>query len=74
MQPSFVPESLAKPASQALGGVGLWATMEGGAMSHLVDKHLAERANAVWLSVLWSALAACVVGALLFDVVSWFGD
>jgi hypothetical protein len=42
-------------------------------MSHLVDKHhLAERANAVWLSVLWGALAACVLAALAFDVGYWF--
>jgi hypothetical protein len=41
-------------------------------MSHIVEKHFAERANAVWLSLLWSGLAACVVGALIFDFVYLF--
>jgi hypothetical protein len=41
-------------------------------MSYLVDKHFVERANAVWLSLLWSALAACVVGALIFDLAYLF--
>ena len=42
-------------------------------MTHLVQKHhLAERANAVWLSVLWVGLAACVLTALIFDFVYLF--
>lgn len=43
-------------------------------MSYLVDKHFAERANAVWLTVLWSALAACVLSALIFDLAYMFAD
>jgi hypothetical protein len=43
-----------------------------GTMSHLVEKQIVERANAVMLSFLWSALVACVVGALAFDIVYWF--
>jgi len=39
-------------------------------MAHLVDKHVVERANAVLLlSVLWGALAACVIAAMVYDVV-----
>jgi hypothetical protein len=41
-------------------------------MSYLAEKHVAERANAVWLSILWAGLAACVVGALAFDIANWF--
>jgi hypothetical protein len=41
-------------------------------MLYLAEKHLAERVNAVWLSLLWGALAACVVGALAFDIAYWF--
>ena len=44
-------------------------------MSHLVDKHFVERANAVvLLSVLWSGLAACVIAALAFDIAYWFAN
>jgi hypothetical protein len=41
-------------------------------MAHLVENQIVERANAVMLSFLWSALAACVVGALVFDMTYWF--
>jgi len=41
-------------------------------MSHIVDRHFAERANAVWLSLLWGSLAACVVAALIFDLAYLF--
>jgi hypothetical protein len=35
------------------------------AMAHLIDRHLIERANAaVLLSMVWAALAACVIGAV----------
>jgi hypothetical protein len=48
----------------------LWASEE--IMSHLIDKHFVERANAVLLlSVLWGALAACVIGALVYDIGYW---
>jgi hypothetical protein len=44
-------------------------------MTHLVDRHTVERANAVLLlSVLWGAFAACVVAALIYDISYWFGD
>src|SRR5262249_16004634 len=38
-------------------------------MSHLVDKEFVERANTVLLlGVLWGGLAACVIGALAYDI------
>jgi hypothetical protein len=44
-------------------------------MAHLVDRHLVQRANtALMLSSLWGGLAACVVGALAFDVMHWLND
>ena len=42
-------------------------------MAHLVDKHLVERANRVLLlGIMWSAIAACVIGALAYDIVYLF--
>ena len=42
-------------------------------MAHLVDKHIVERANRVLLlGILWSALAASVIGALAYDIVYLF--
>jgi hypothetical protein len=39
-------------------------------MAHPVDKHLIERANTVvLLGILWGALAACAVGAMIYDIV-----
>ena len=44
-------------------------------MSHLVDKEFIERANGVLLlSILWGALAACVIGALAFDIGHWIAN
>jgi hypothetical protein len=41
-------------------------------MAHLVDKELVQRANAVLLlGTLWGALAACVIGALIYDIAYW---
>jgi hypothetical protein len=41
-------------------------------MAHLVDKHLVERANRVLLlSILWGAIAACIIGALAYDIAYW---
>ena len=38
-------------------------------MAHLIDRHLIERANAaVLLSMVWAALAACVIGAVIYDI------
>ena len=43
-------------------------------MAHLIDRHLIERANAaVLLSMVWAALAACVIGAVIYDIASWLG-
>ena len=43
-------------------------------MAHLIDRNLIERANAaVLLSMVWAALAACVIGAVIYDIVSWLG-
>jgi hypothetical protein len=37
-------------------------------MTHLIDKHFVERANAVLLlGILWAGLAICVLGALAYD-------
>lgn len=42
-------------------------------MAHLVDKHFVERANRVLLlSILWGAIAACIIGALAYDIVYLF--
>ena len=44
-------------------------------MSHLVDKHLVQRANtALMLSILWGGLAACVIGATIYDIAQWLKD
>ncbi len=41
-------------------------------MAHLVDKQFVQRANTVLLlSILWGALAACVIGALAYDIAHW---
>jgi len=36
-----------------------------------LSKRLLERANAMLLGLLWSALAVCVIAALSYDVVYW---
>ena len=39
-------------------------------MPQLVDKRVVQRANTVLLlSILWGALAACAIGAMVYDVV-----
>jgi hypothetical protein len=44
-------------------------------MAQLVDKHFVQRANtALMLSILWGGLAACVIGALAYDVMHWLND
>ncbi len=42
-------------------------------VTFLVSKRLLERANALFLGVLWSAFAVCVVAALSYDVLYWLG-
>jgi len=45
-------------------------------MAHIIDRHLIERANAaVLLSMVWAALAACVIGAvhLRHRLLAWWG-
>jgi hypothetical protein len=43
-------------------------------MAHLFDRHVLARAEtAVLLSVVWAALGACVIGAVIYDVASWIG-
>ena len=45
---------------------------EGKVMAHLVDKEFVERANTVLLlGILWTGLAVCVVGALVYDIAYW---
>ena len=42
-------------------------------MAHLVDKEFVERANTMLLlSILWGALAACVIAAMAYDIAYWF--
>jgi hypothetical protein len=42
------------------------------AMAHLVDKQFVQRANtAVLLSILWGGLAACAIGAMIYDIAYW---
>jgi hypothetical protein len=42
-------------------------------MGNLVDKSFVERANTVLLlGILWVGLAACVLGALSYDIAYWF--
>jgi hypothetical protein len=41
-------------------------------MAHLVDRGFVERANTVLLlGILWGGLAACVIGALVYDIAYW---
>jgi hypothetical protein len=41
-------------------------------MAHLVDRGFVERANTVLLlGVLGGGLAACVIGALAYDIAYW---
>jgi hypothetical protein len=42
-------------------------------MANLADKNFVERANTVLLlGILWVGLAACVLGALSYDIAYWF--
>jgi hypothetical protein len=44
-------------------------------MAHLVDKHFVQRANtALMLSILWGGLAACVIGAIVYDIAQFLKD
>jgi hypothetical protein len=44
-------------------------------MPHLIDRHVLRRANTVLLlSMVWAGLAACAVGALLYDIAYWLSD
>jgi hypothetical protein len=41
-------------------------------MAHPVDKHFVQRANTVLLlAILWGALAACALGAVVYDIAYW---
>jgi hypothetical protein len=43
-------------------------------MAHLLVWHVLQRANTIlMLGMLWSGLAACVIGALAYDLAFWFG-
>jgi len=43
------------------------------ATGHIADKSFIERATAVLLlGLLWSGLAACILGALSYDIAYWF--
>jgi hypothetical protein len=41
---------------------------------HLADKQFIERTSTVLLlGIFWSSLAVCVLAALSYDILSWFG-
>jgi hypothetical protein len=41
-------------------------------MAHRIDMHVVERANTVLLlSVVWASLAACAIGAMVYDISRW---
>jgi hypothetical protein len=41
--------------------------------AHIADKSFVERATTVLLlGILWSGLAACILGALWYDISYWF--
>jgi hypothetical protein len=41
-------------------------------MSHHVDIHTLQRANTVLLlSMVWAGLAACAIGAMIYDISHW---
>jgi hypothetical protein len=43
-------------------------------MAHLHDWHFIQRANKIlMLGLLWSGLAACMLGALAYDLALWLG-
>ncbi len=43
------------------------------ATGHIADKSFIERATAVLLlGLLWSGLAACILGTLSYDIAYWF--
>jgi hypothetical protein len=41
-------------------------------VSHL-DSRVVERTSTVLLGIFWSSLAVCVLAALSYDVLYWFG-
>ena len=42
-------------------------------MSHLVEKEFLQRANtALMLTIVWGGLAACALGAVVYDIGRWF--
>jgi hypothetical protein len=52
--------------------IGSGATRDEAIMAHLVDKHFLERANSVLLlGILWGGLAACAIGAMVYDIALW---
>jgi hypothetical protein len=40
--------------------------------AHIADNSFVERAETVLVGVLWSGLAACMLGALSYDIAYWF--
>ena len=49
--------------------------VEESVMAHLVDRHVVERANtALMLGFLWAGLAACVIGAMIYDIAFWLAS
>ena len=43
-------------------------------VAHLADKRFVERTSTLLLlGILWSSLAVCIVAALSYDILYWFG-
>jgi hypothetical protein len=41
-------------------------------MAHLVEKQFLQRANtALMLTIVWGGLAACALGAVVYDIGRW---
>jgi hypothetical protein len=41
-------------------------------MARPIDKHFVQRANTVvLLAILWGGLAACALGAVVYDIAYW---
>ena len=44
-------------------------------MPHPIDIHRLQRANAVLLlGIFWTALAACALGAIVYDISHWLSQ
>ena len=72
-QPCCAATALAVPLGRRyIGLIRVGGDSQRAVMAHPVDKHFVERANTVLLlTVLWGALAACAIGAMVYDIAHW---